>query len=179
MCCGAGSHMSAALGPGKRHLWHCQPTACAAPCFPPCADAGLSSCTCAALQASVIMTVLTYLLGGGNSFSSGGPGKGMHRCAGVPAWTPSAEEQYPCAHPRVNAASSSLLAASCWRGVTAGSWCVPVSFDAACAAATTPNAHPVLCCAACPAAACTRACSTTTTGCTPAPASPTRSTTRA
>jgi len=24
------------------------------------------------------MTVLTYLLGGGNSFSSGGPGKGMH-----------------------------------------------------------------------------------------------------
>jgi len=25
------------------------------------------------------MTVLTYLLGGGNSFSSGGPGKGMHR----------------------------------------------------------------------------------------------------
>ncbi len=32
------------------------------------------SCT----QGSVIMTVLTYLLGGGNSFSSGGPGKGMH-----------------------------------------------------------------------------------------------------
>lgn len=31
------------------------------------------------LQGSVIMTVLTYLLGGGNSFSSGGPGKGMHR----------------------------------------------------------------------------------------------------
>jgi processing peptidase subunit alpha len=24
------------------------------------------------------MTVLTYLMGGGNSFSSGGPGKGMH-----------------------------------------------------------------------------------------------------
>jgi mitochondrial-processing peptidase subunit alpha len=24
------------------------------------------------------MTVLTYLLGGGSSFSSGGPGKGMH-----------------------------------------------------------------------------------------------------
>lgn len=34
------------------------------------------------LQGSVIMTVLTYLLGGGNSFSSGGPGKGMHRCGG-------------------------------------------------------------------------------------------------
>jgi processing peptidase subunit alpha len=30
------------------------------------------------LQGSVVMTVLTYLLGGGNSFSSGGPGKGMH-----------------------------------------------------------------------------------------------------
>lgn len=30
------------------------------------------------IQGSVIMTVLTYLLGGGNSFSSGGPGKGMH-----------------------------------------------------------------------------------------------------
>uniref|UniRef100_A0A383V7X6 Alpha-MPP n=1 Tax=Tetradesmus obliquus TaxID=3088 RepID=A0A383V7X6_TETOB len=30
------------------------------------------------IQGSVVMTVLTYLLGGGNSFSSGGPGKGMH-----------------------------------------------------------------------------------------------------
>ena len=30
------------------------------------------------VQASVVMTVLTYLLGGGSSFSSGGPGKGMH-----------------------------------------------------------------------------------------------------
>lgn len=30
------------------------------------------------LQGSVVMTVLIYLLGGGNSFSSGGPGKGMH-----------------------------------------------------------------------------------------------------
>lgn len=30
------------------------------------------------LQGSVVMTVLTYLMGGGNSFSSGGPGKGMH-----------------------------------------------------------------------------------------------------
>jgi predicted Zn-dependent peptidase len=30
------------------------------------------------VQGSVIMTVLTYLLGGGASFSSGGPGKGMH-----------------------------------------------------------------------------------------------------
>jgi processing peptidase subunit alpha len=29
-------------------------------------------------QGSVVMTVLTYLMGGGNSFSSGGPGKGMH-----------------------------------------------------------------------------------------------------
>lgn len=32
----------------------------------------------AALQGSVVMTVVMYLLGGGNSFSSGGPGKGMH-----------------------------------------------------------------------------------------------------
>ncbi|GBF91706.1 mitochondrial-processing peptidase subunit alpha [Raphidocelis subcapitata] len=30
------------------------------------------------IQGSVVMTVLTYLMGGGNSFSSGGPGKGMH-----------------------------------------------------------------------------------------------------
>lgn len=30
------------------------------------------------VQGSVAMTVLTYLLGGGASFSSGGPGKGMH-----------------------------------------------------------------------------------------------------
>jgi predicted Zn-dependent peptidase len=30
------------------------------------------------VQGSVTMTVLTYLLGGGASFSSGGPGKGMH-----------------------------------------------------------------------------------------------------
>ncbi|KAJ9520796.1 hypothetical protein QJQ45_013974, partial [Haematococcus lacustris] len=30
------------------------------------------------VQGAVAMTVLTYLLGGGNSFSSGGPGKGMH-----------------------------------------------------------------------------------------------------
>lgn len=30
-------------------------------------------------QGSVIMTVMAFLLGGGNSFSSGGPGKGMHR----------------------------------------------------------------------------------------------------
>eukprot|EP00798_Chlamydomonas_sp_ICE-L_P027065 gene27065-2298_t len=30
------------------------------------------------VEGAVAMTVLTYLLGGGNSFSSGGPGKGMH-----------------------------------------------------------------------------------------------------
>lgn len=30
------------------------------------------------VKGAVVMTVLTYLLGGGNSFSSGGPGKGMH-----------------------------------------------------------------------------------------------------
>jgi len=30
------------------------------------------------VKGAVAMTVLTYLLGGGNSFSSGGPGKGMH-----------------------------------------------------------------------------------------------------
>ena len=30
------------------------------------------------VQGAVNMTVLTYLLGGGSSFSSGGPGKGMH-----------------------------------------------------------------------------------------------------
>ena len=30
------------------------------------------------VQGSVVHTVLTYLLGGGASFSSGGPGKGMH-----------------------------------------------------------------------------------------------------
>ncbi|GLC34134.1 hypothetical protein PLESTB_000841100 [Pleodorina starrii] len=30
------------------------------------------------VHGAVVMTVLNYLLGGGNSFSSGGPGKGMH-----------------------------------------------------------------------------------------------------
>jgi processing peptidase subunit alpha len=30
------------------------------------------------VEGAVAMTVLTYLLGGGSSFSSGGPGKGMH-----------------------------------------------------------------------------------------------------
>jgi hypothetical protein len=48
------------------------------------ADRGAAAAAAAAAfvaaQGSVIMTVLTYLLGGGNSFSSGGPGKGMHRC---------------------------------------------------------------------------------------------------
>lgn len=43
------------------------------------AFAAALSCVLLFLQGSVIMTVLTYLLGGGNSFSSGGPGKGMHR----------------------------------------------------------------------------------------------------
>lgn len=33
---------------------------------------------CHLLQGSVVMTVLTFLMGGGASFSSGGPGKGMH-----------------------------------------------------------------------------------------------------
>lgn len=30
------------------------------------------------VKGAVVMTVLTFLLGGGSSFSSGGPGKGMH-----------------------------------------------------------------------------------------------------
>ncbi len=69
------------------------------------------------VHGAVVMTVLNYLLGGGNSFSSGGPGKGMHsrlytRVLNKYAWV------HSCASFNTTFNESGMVGiqVGCWRG---------------------------------------------------------------